>query len=145
MIFCLVCGASAQSRVRTGHGLAEPCKGAEWAGLAVQRSRLRRGLHPQPVRGASRIGPAVPLNLADRLHWASKLGILPPTAAEAEPAIWYGLKQSRLQASQVFQAFGFGSFTGAVDFGKAVKRDLRDDRRRWELEALGVARAGDRM
>eukprot|EP00959_Pyramimonas_sp_CCMP1952_P115994 2424905-Pyramimonas_sp.AAC.1 len=46
VLFCISCGASVQHSHRPGKGLAGPCFGPKHPGLATQRSRLRRGLHP---------------------------------------------------------------------------------------------------
>eukprot|EP00959_Pyramimonas_sp_CCMP1952_P354882 7433985-Pyramimonas_sp.AAC.1 len=46
VLFCISRGASVQFSHRPGKGLAGPCFGPRHPGLATQRSRLRRGRHP---------------------------------------------------------------------------------------------------
>ena len=124
VLFCISCGASVQHSHRPGKGLAGPCFGPRHPGLATQRSRLRRNLHPNSTSSPPpKLGELCEPSVEVRALWEGRL--VPSEASVcADPAASavYGLETPEaLDMYRVAQLHGFGTPLEAVEFCRAER------------------------
>eukprot|EP00959_Pyramimonas_sp_CCMP1952_P409437 8580605-Pyramimonas_sp.AAC.1 len=122
ILFCISCGASVSQCHRPGKGLAGPCHGPAHPGLATQRSRLRRGLHPNSTASPPpKLGDCAEPSVELRALWEDRL--IPSSASErkADPEVsLYGLDiPEALDMYRVAQLHGFVDPREAVEFCRA--------------------------
>ena len=125
VLFCISCGASVQHSHRPGKGLAGPCFGPSHPGLATQRSRLRRSLHPNStVSPPPKLEDPCEPSVEVRALWEGRLTVSGSSGADADPACSdaYGLDfPEALDMYRVAQLHGFDDPREAVEWCRAER------------------------
>ena len=122
VIFCAACGAYSSTVARK---LAERCLGARAGpGLAAQKKRLARGLHPRAALGNARLGPArrppqVMLREIDRLASVrldrARRALPRPGAKRPRRQAPSAQPRGEILASSGFDKVSFDAFVGKFE------------------------------
>jgi hypothetical protein len=122
-----------QKNFRPDSGLATICKGNRHPGLATQRSRLRRGLHPNSTQSPPpRLESVVTPSLEVRAQWAAKLRVSSGSGPEPVGTTYGLVPPEPLDMYRVAALHGFSDLREAVDW--CLSERAREAR---ELQARG--------
>ena len=121
--------ASRNTAGRSGSGLAAFCQGNKHPGLATQRSRIRRGLHPNStVSPRPKLGPLCTPSDEVRDQWAGKLRVVEASSGSGPALGNYGLEiPEPLDMYRVAALHGFSDPREAVEWCRRERsREARE-------------------